>query len=108
MTCTCTTGHSRTLAWSSDEFIGPGGARLEFASVQPVPTRQNISGSNAFAVLTNSSNMNGVVVLMSDFTFIVSENVTIIILTCMNVGRHSSSSIIVPMSSKCFEIHLYL
>ena len=99
VTCTCTTAHSSILAWSSDEFIGQDGIRLEFASVQPLLTRQNVAGLSTFAVLTDNSDMNGVVVLESELTFVASES-SANILSCLNVVRQTLYPIIIPMSSK--------
>ena len=98
VTCTCTTAHSNTIAWSSDE---QDDMQLEFASVEPVTTRRNVTNSSTFAVLTDSSDVNGVVVLMSDLTFIASENPANL-LTCLNSDLQSSRSIIVPVYSKYF------
>ena len=101
MTCTCRTGHSNTTAWSSDEFIGQGGARLELASDDPLQTRRNVTNSSTFAVLTDSSDLSGVVVLTSFLSFAASRN-SDNILICENVDLQSSYPIIVPMSSEYF------
>ena len=101
MTCTCTTANSNNLTWSSDEYIGQGDMLLEFALDDPLLTRRNVTGLSTFALLTDSSNSNGVVVLTSDLTLIASGNPNDI-LTCMNVGHQNSYSIIIPVSSKCF------
>ena len=98
MTCTCITGYSNILAWSSDQLIGPNDARLEFLSIDPVNVIRIIPGSNTSAMLTDISRLNDVVVLSSDLIFVSKNSVNI--LTCVNVGQPSSYSIIVPMSSK--------
>ena len=98
MRCTCITGYSNTLAWSSDLLIGPNDARLEFVSIDTVNTTYQVVGSNTRAVLTDISRLNGVVVLSSDLIFIIDNHANI--LTCENVGQQRSYSIIIPMSSK--------
>ena len=102
MTCTCTTGHSSILAWSSDQLIGQDGTRLEFTSLQPLLMRQDASGSNTSAVLTDNSDFNGVVVLKSNLTFVVPLGSPAILMTC---SGQSPYSIIIPFSSKIFELH---
>lgn len=97
VTCTCITGRSNTLVWSSDELIGPD--HLEFGFTDRVGTRLNVTGLSTSAALTGVSNPNGVVVISSDLTFVASENPANI-LTCSNTGRQSSESMIIPMSSK--------
>ena len=103
VTCTCTAGYSTVIAWSSDQLIGQNGARLEFSSVQQVSTRQNVSNSSTFAILAYESDVNGVMVLISELTFVVSTSETLI-LTCLNVNLQNSDSIIIPMSSKCLRM----
>ena len=97
--CTCITGYSNTLAWTSDQLIGPNNARLEFVSIDPILTTHRVPGSSTFAVLTDVSSPNDVVVLSSDLTFTASDSPAHI-LTCLNVGRQSSYSIIIPKSSE--------
>ena len=98
MTCTCITGYSNILAWSSDQLIGPNDARLEFLSIDAVNTTINVPSSNTRAVLTDISRQNGVLVLSSDLTFVANNPANI--LTCVNVGQDRRYSKIIPMSSK--------
>ena len=98
MRCTCITGYSNTLAWSSNQLIGPNDARLEFVSIDSVNMTLKVPGSNTVAVLTDVSRQNGVMVLSSDLTFVADKPANI--LTCVNVDQQSSDSIIIPMSSK--------
>ena len=79
------------------------GNRLLFTSTDAVPTRRNVSRSNQFAVLTENSDMNGIRVIMSNFTINLSSNDSDIMLTCQNVDRAMTEPIIIPIISygKC-------
>lgn len=97
VTCTCTIGNSNTLAWSNN------GNRLMFTSTDPLETRRDVTGSSTFAVLTNNSDTNGIRVITSNFTFIASMTN---ILTCENVDRSTSRSVIAPISGKSKYLYL--
>ena len=60
--------------------------------------RHDVTGSNAFAMLTESSDRNGVRVIMSNLT--VSIPTSEIVLTCVNVDHTTSESVIVPAAGK--------
>ena len=100
VTCTCTTGNSNMLAWMIN------GSRLEFTSNDPLLTRYNVDGSSPFAVLTNSSDTNGIRVIVSNLTFIASDSTSNII-SCENVDRSMTASTIIPISGK-IGIHFFL
>ena len=104
VTCTCITGNSDSLAWTSN------GNTLSFTSTAAVPMRQNVSGSNQFAVLTENSDVNGIRVIMSNFTINVSSDVSDIILTCENVDHAITEPIIIPVIpyGKCYMHTLQL
>ena len=87
------TGNSNSLVWMSN------GNRLTFTSNDPVQTRHTVNGSSTFAVLTNSSDRNGIRVITSNLTFVAS-NFSHNVLTCMNVDRSTSESVIIPFSGK--------
>ena len=90
VTCICVTGNSTSLAWMSN------GNRLLFMSSDPLLTRRNVSGSNGYAVLTESSIVNGIRVIMSNITVSASSNDPEIILTCENADRNMIEPIIIP------------
>ena len=95
VTCTCSTGNSNTLAWIINR------ERLMFASNDLLKTRRDVNGSDAYTVLTNSSNTNGIMVIVSNLTFIASDSVSNA-LTCENVDRSVNRSIIIPVTGKIF------
>ena len=94
VTCTSATGNSNTLAW-----ILSSGSRLEFAADDPPLTRRDVSGSSTTAVLTGSSNTNGVRVITSNLTLIASTPETIL-LTCENVDGSTVNALLIPVSGK--------
>lgn len=101
VTCTCITGNSTSLAWMNN------GNRLVFASNDALLTRRDVPGSSAFAVLAENSNVNGIMVIMSNITVTVSTNHPEIILTCESVDRTTVEPIIVPTTciGKCCVHH---
>ena len=96
MTCTCITGHSNNLTWTINQFPG----QLQFAASQQVMTRQNAPEWNAFAVLINKSDSNGVELLESDLIVVprVQDHDIFFILTCSGQTSHS---MIIPIYSTC-------
>ena len=92
LNCICATGNSNALAWRVN------GNRLEFMSSDPPSTRRNVPGSSTFALLTESSNMNGTRVIMSNLTIIGSSDD--IILTCQNVDQSITEPFIAPITGK--------
>ena len=93
VTCTCTTVNSNSLAWSTSD-----GNRVVFTSSDPPLTRRSVDGSSASAVLTDNSDTNGIRLITSNFTLAASSSRSNIILTCENVGRSTSESVIIPVS----------
>ena len=96
MTCSCQTGYSNTVAWTSEKFIGPHGERLEFTSFEQVPTRKNASGSSTtYAELIGRSNRTGVMIMNSILYIYVPSNISRshdYTMTCLNVGHTGSHS----------------
>ena len=91
VTFVCTTIDSYLIGWSSDEYIGSGGVRLELHA--NTTSRESSQISKATAVLLNTSyNSDGVVVLTSALILIASGNPYIFI-TCINIGREISTPI---------------
>ena len=92
VTIMCTTIGSSIIAWSSDEYIGRGGVRLElFANAT---SRESSQISNATAVLLNTSySSEGDIVLTSALSLIIMETPYNISVTCVNIGRETNSTI---------------
>ena len=98
VTCTCTTWNSNTLVWTNN------GNSLIFTSNDPLMTRRNVDGSSTSAVLTDSSDRNGIRVIMSNITFISAINN---VLSCQNVDRSTTRFVIVPISGKSYIFYLF-
>ena len=90
--CTCITGNSSSLIWTIN------GNRLTLTSNNSLLTQQNVPGSNGFAMLTESSDINGIRVITSDITATASLNDPEIVLTCENVDRAMIQPKIIPTS----------
>ena len=101
VTCTCTTGDSNTLVWTTngDRF------NLSFTSTDSPLTMRNVTGSSTFSVLVESSDRNGVRVIMSNITVGVptSSTDTEVILTCKNANRARKKTVILPVVGKYYE-----
>ena len=99
VTFECTTVDSSIIAWSSDEYIGRGGIKLELiANDTSVHTSQI---TTATAVLFNTSyNSNGAILLMSTLT-LTAKRISNFSVTCFNIGRGTNISITVNVSGMC-------
>ena len=97
VSCACITAHSNTLAWSSDQLIGEGGAELMFSLNEPLLARQNASNMVTSAVLSGTSKENGVSVLKSELSFVLPFTSFSVVLTCESVDHQNSYSIILPI-----------
>ena len=92
---TCETRGSFAIAWSSDDYIGPGGTQLLFAAgVNPVgDTRSSGIIPETVANLTNNTIKDGVQVLVSILTINVAQNSPGGSVTCMHVGDGTMETI---------------
>ena len=98
VTCSCATGNSSTHAWITYR------TRLEFTSDDPQETIRDVPGSTTYAVLMESSDRNGVRVIISNITISASSESDNIILTCENVDSTMTEPIIIPIGEYC--VHL--
>ena len=90
VTFTCTTINSSIIAWSSEEYIGRGGVRLDLSAVTHSESSQI---STATAVLLNTgSNGEGAIVLTSALS-LIAKGIPYISVTCINIGRETNSTI---------------
>ena len=93
ITFTCVTRGSSILAWSSDEYIGPGGALLTFVAFDPLgTTTASFINPDTAAVLVSSSNENGEIVLESTLQITVSSLFPTSSVACHNVDGGAVSS----------------
>ena len=80
-----------TIAWSSDEYIGTDGNRLEFISNDQKGTEYNVG--QTVATLLNISSMNGLTMLESQLQISVRSAFQISSIRCHDIGSDSVNSI---------------
>ena len=91
ITFICTTIGSSIIAWSSDEYIGIGGVRLELFAF--TTSRESSQISTATAILLNTTyNSEGDIVLTSTLS-LIAMGIPYISVTCVNIGRETNSTI---------------
>ena len=102
VTFVCTTIDSYLIGWSSDEYIGRGGVRLELHA--NATSRESSQVSTATAVLLNTSyNSNSAVVLTSAL-MLIARVVPYISVTCINIGREVSTPIRLNISGTYYAL----
>ena len=104
VTFTCTTTGSSIIAWSSDEYIGTGGLRLE---VSAVTHRDNSQISPATAILLYNSEGTGAIVLTSALS-LIAKGIPYISVTCINTGREINSTIRLNVSGMYIHTMYYV
>ena len=102
-TFTCETRGSNTLAWESEEYIGRGGLRLSNFSLvsQPGHTEDSAINPNVSARLIVNNVINGVRVLKSELSIVVSPDILDDIchlITCINVGLDTQNDCALHMA----------
>ena len=83
------------LAWSSDAFIGEGGAQIQFGAVRDSPGLRQPSAMNQdtvaeFTALLNGSD--GTSHLVSTLNITVSSNLVNPSVSCMDIGSASTAT----------------
>ena len=91
VTFTCMTIGSNTIAWSSDEYIGSDGNRLEFIPVDMEGATQRVG--QTVATLVNISSVEGVVILVSQLQISVQSTYQISSITCHSLGNDAVNTI---------------
>ena len=81
-----------SLGWSSDEYIGAGGSRLEFVSIDPTGTTYRVG--QTVATLTNISNANGLTTLESLLQVSVQSAFQISSIRCHSLGSDTVNTIL--------------
>ena len=92
VTFTCMARESSLIAWSSNEYIGSDGLRLEFASVEPVGSMQSVPGGGTAAQLINSTYEDGIVTVVSQLNVLVQSTYQISSITCHNIGMGTTNT----------------
>ena len=90
VTFTCVT-EGNSMAWSSDEYIGSDGNRLEFVSIEREGTTHR--AGQAVATLVNISDINGLIILKSVLHILVSSAFQISSIRCHSVGSDAVNTI---------------
>ena len=92
---TCETRGSDIIAWTSKEYIGSGGARVEFSFLDVKTMKVD---QNTVATLISADNVNGIRTLISRLTITVSPSYQNPSITCLHVGRliNATISFVVP------------
>lgn len=95
--CTITVMRSSSiLAWSSDEYIGSNGDRLEFISIEAEGTNRTARQSQTVAKLVGVSRGLGWVTLVSELRIQVPSSVQVTSnesITCHDAGNGVNNSI---------------
>ena len=84
---TCTTRGSDILEWLSDEYIGPGGDRLQILSGSSRNSATSNSNPDTIATRINVTIENEEVVIVSMLSIIVSAQYSMATITCSNSDR---------------------
>jgi hypothetical protein len=92
---TCTTTGSSTLAWQSDEYIGPG-SQFEFRSIDSVGASH--SNFDAVATLTAKNTANGMLILTSTLRVVSRPTNPNVSVTCRNVGLGQINTSTIPLA----------
>ena len=87
---TCISKGSNSIAWSSDEYIGSGGLRLEFISID-METTQRIG--QTVATLTEVFRVEEKVILVSQLQITVQSTHQISSITCHNLGNDTTNTV---------------
>ena len=85
-TFTCETVGSNSIGWSSAEYIGKNGVRLEFASSERNGTIRSSVDSMAIAQLISFSSINGIDKLVSQLQLTAQSKYQVSSVSCHNIG----------------------
>ena len=89
---TCITRGSYAIAWSSNVYIGSGGALLTFAEEDRIDAVYNSSNNPTFATLTQNALVNGSQVLESTLHINVQLNSPKASVICIHVGERRNTT----------------
>ena len=103
----CETRGSSIIAWGSDEYIGPGGAQLQFAEVSSASDVRRGIG-NTIATLTDNRIESGVRVLTSTLRVIASSMYPNPSVTCIHIDDETSRTANFNVIGKLIIDHVHL
>ena len=90
---TCITRGSDILEWLSDEYIGPGGDRLQILSGSSRNSATSNSNPDTVATRISVTTENGEVVIVSILSIVVSAQYPTATITCSNSDRGMKQNI---------------
>jgi hypothetical protein len=98
---TCETRGSDFIAWISKEYLNSDGSRVEFTFVDKGEIRE--INRNTVTTLVSADSINGIRVLISRLTIVVSPMYRNPSITCLHVGRliNDTVSFVVPGNNYC-------
>ena len=80
------------MAWTSEQYIGPG--RLSLTSVQSVGHEERAVGNDqTVAVLVNVTSDNGVIIMLSKLHIRIDSTYPVASVRCVNSGANMETSI---------------
>lgn len=95
---TCRTRGSSALAWTSDEYIEPGGTRIEFGTFNDIgQTKRSPINPNTVATLTRKTSEDGMDVLVSELRIITRSQFLNSSVTCIHVRNGTMSTRIIQV-----------
>ena len=88
---TCVVRGSNSMAWTSEEYIGTGGQRLELSAAEPVGTRYSAVGNNQTVAELISATIDEIIV--SQLHIRIKSNYFIAAVKCHNINANTVTSI---------------
>ena len=88
---TCIVRGSNSMAWTSDEYIGTGGQRLEFSAAEPAGTTLSAVGNSQ----TTAELINATIdeIIVSELRISIQSNFPTPSVQCHNINAGTNSSI---------------
>ena len=113
VTFTCVTRGSNGIAWSSDEYIGSGGVRLEFIPIDMEGATQPVG--QTVATLVRVSYEDGEIILVTQLQISVESTFQTTSITCHSLGNDAVNTISfltagtkrIEESVDCFHRYMY-
>ena len=87
---TCVVRGSNSIAWTSEEYIGTGGQRLELSAAEPIGTRYYAVGNNQTVTELISATIDEIIV--SQLRIRIKSNYSIASVLCHNINAGTESS----------------
>ena len=104
---TCVVRRSNSMAWTSEEYIGTGGQRLELSAAEPVGTRYSAVGNNQTVAELISARIDEIIV--SQLHIRIKSNYSIASVLCHNINADTENSTTfllagIILLSRCYAV----